>query len=138
MNELTLRDWLVSPAAGRLTHDAFLEGLADRLRQAGVPLDRASASVQTRHPEVYVHAGIWTLEDGASVHARPRTLAETGRYLESPVIVVQRTLQSLRVDLRQEHPPYPVCRELKDEGYTDYLIQPLESAWGDASFASWS
>ena len=58
--------------------------------------------------------------------------------MASPIRQVRETGRPIRVDLTHDELPYPVCDDLKAEGMTDYLIQPMLSSHGGHSFASWS
>ncbi|MCB9675753.1 MAG: adenylate/guanylate cyclase domain-containing protein [Alphaproteobacteria bacterium] len=132
--------WLLEPATGRMPLAPFADGLAARVAAAGVPLDRLSLSLRTRHPEVFVLSAMWDRGSPAVQVTRPRSLLDSPTYLDSPVYAVSRDGRAIRQDLRvpADAIRWPVCVDLKAEGYADYYIQPMPAAWGDTSFASWT
>jgi hypothetical protein len=71
-----IRDWLVSSEAGRFDDPGFLEALVGKLREAGVPIDRVSASLRTRHPELLGYTARWTAESGCEVVRPARRIIE--------------------------------------------------------------
>lgn len=140
METAAITAWLLDPATGRLDHGAFIGGLCDRIVAAGVSLGRASMSLRSRHPESYVISGVWRPDTGGESITRPRSLSESALYRDSPIYRIHHEGRSIRLDLTvpEDQIPYPICRELKAEGMTDYLIQPMFSSHGGTSFASWT
>lgn len=130
--------WLLEPTTGTLTHGAFMDALCERLVDAGVPLSRASISVRTRHPEIFVLNGQWRPGTGTVVNSFTRSGGLQNEYEDSPIHAVHQTGRPLRVPLVRDDLPYPVCRDLRAEGMTDYAIHPMHSSRGGDSYASWA
>ena len=95
-----------------------------------MPLFRASTSVQALHPEVYVRNVIWTRGEGCRVILREHEILNNAAYSQSPIVRIHAGDPVVRCDLRgpEETIPYPLCRELRREGCTDYLAYPLPMA----------
>src|SRR5262245_3177208 len=56
---LAVRDWLVGEARDIADPNVIIEGLSLKLRDAGVPIDRAVSAVEFRHAERAANARIW-------------------------------------------------------------------------------
>ena len=88
----TARDWLIDGAPGASTSDEVLAGVCERLRAAGVPVDRADAYVRTLHPQFAGRAFVWepgrgtrAIEtDYASDAGRDRTMIDHVRDVRAP------------------------------------------------------
>jgi len=123
--------WIISPASRELTSDAFLRVLSERLCSAGIPIWRSTASLRTMHPEVYVEALEWRAGEGVTPRNVAHATLETPFFTRSPVsAMVDLGAQGVRCRLERprEEIPYPVCRELADEGATDYLLIQLPAS----------
>jgi adenylate cyclase len=59
-------------------------------------------------------------------------------YKGSPIAVVRETRAPLRVRLTEGDVTYPIARELRDEGGTDYYAVPLPFTNGQVSYASFA
>jgi len=114
--------------------------LVEILIQIGIPIYRASTSVRTMHPEVFVLNMVWDRGQGVSVFQRPHDILDKAFFTDSPIVQIQKGRPEIRVPLagNPEDLPYPVCRDLAGQGCTDYLIQGLPLASGVSTFASWA
>lgn len=134
-----LKEWLL---AATTIEDpiALFDQLATRLSQAGLPVERASASLMTKHPEVFGRQLIWMRGKGAHAVERSHEYIESTLYQNTPVAQVRRTREKVRV--RLERPAgeleYPVLGELKQLGLTDYVAFPMLFRSGLVSFVSWA
>ena len=63
---LAVRDWLLGEAREIRDPNVILEGLCLKLRDAGVPVDRAVSAIELRHAERAANARVW--ERGGRAH----------------------------------------------------------------------
>ena len=119
-----IETWLAG-APHRDDAGGLLEGFVNRLAEAGVPLSRASCALMTMHPELVWRTVQWAAGDGVKLRDQPRSRLDEPFYTASPVAVVRRTRQPVRVPLLAGDLPFPICRDLRDRGATDYLALPL-------------
>ncbi|HEX8418343.1 MAG TPA: adenylate/guanylate cyclase domain-containing protein [Methylobacterium sp.] len=123
---VALRDWLLSEGARLIKPDDVLAGLAERLNDLGVPVDRATTAIDTLHSEYSGVGRFWTRTDGASVRLFPHGEASDKAYRESPFFTVHETGEWLILDLTEPTTAtYGVLPELKAGGYTHYVVAPL-------------
>jgi adenylate cyclase len=131
---------LASEDARRLDDVELVSQLASRLREE-LPLGRFSISVRTMHPEVYVRNLVWTPEEGTQLFVRPHEVTDTPGFRDSPIPKVLAGTDRIRVRLAAlDDLPFPICRELRDQGATDYLVHRLplyERVNTFASYATW-
>jgi len=136
----TVVDWLTDGArSGSLSEDVLSE-LCRRMVDGGIPLWRAAVFVNTLHPDVIGRSFIWQVDTGVKVSAATYDILETDEYLNSPVVAVYGTRQPLRRHLADAGCPddFPVLRELRAEGATDYAAFPLPFTDGTIHVATWT
>jgi adenylate cyclase len=123
------------------TDDAagFGRALAARLTAAGLPLWRLSYALMTMHPEVLWRTVQWRGGEGAvTVRDQPHARLEDDFYRMSPVALVRKSGESVRVRLVPGSLPFPVCEDLRNEGCTDYYAQALPFTNGQLSYISFA
>lgn len=132
--------WALAPETQRLPLGDFLAGLAKRLNEAGVPVDRVRTSATTKHPELFVRAFLWHVERGIEIRDGKRDLLTTATYLGSPVLKVRLGTPSIRCRLTGPDADlsYAICHELAAEGLTDYLVLGLPFSDGERSYVSFA
>lgn len=133
-------DWLLRQASRTLGDDELLEQLAHLLREHGVPVCRASLSIRTYHPEICVRNTTWSLDSGTRSNIIFHFDLLTPAYQNSPVALVAAGGGAMRRRLvgPDAELDFPICRELAEQGATDYLILPLEFSDGRRTFVSFS
>ena len=134
-----LTDWLMREGRFLADNGAILGELCERLAAAGVPLDRVSLHLRALHPRYRGVSRLW--KPGMSVDEQflDHGLEKTATYLESPVRAV--TQQHRRLDWRLDNRaalPFAVLEELREEGYTHYVIAPVPFAAGMVNAMSWA
>jgi adenylate cyclase len=131
--EDALFDWLVDGAPGATDSAAITERLGGGLVSAGVPLDRVMVFVTTLHPTVLGRAFRWKRNAPVSVGELTAAIQASPTFKNSPFVEVTRTKQPLRRRLERELEPsdYPVLHDLRKEGFTDYLAEPLAFTSGE-------
>jgi adenylate cyclase len=110
----------------------MIDGLAHKLREAGVPLSGLSSSQQTYQPEVSVCNARWRIGKGTKVEEIDYATTEGEAYQRSPIRVSRESGKSVRVNLEKdlESVPYPICQKLARAGATDYYLFTLPREYG--------
>lgn len=132
--EAWLHDTAHVPDGGR----SFVSGLATRMRGLGLPLWRMSLSLLTKHPEVLWRTLQWREEHEVRVIDRPHWLFLEPFFTGSPVARLMAGSPPIRVRLDADELSFPICRELRDLGGTDYYAQRLPFTNGKTSYISWA
>jgi adenylate cyclase len=114
--------------------------LCDRLLACGLPLHRVAVFVRTLHPDLMGRRFLWRAGEEVLVSAAEHGMIETDTYRRSPVPVVYATAQAIRRRIGDPDCPndYAIVDELRAEGVTDYLIQPLPFTNGEVHAISWT
>jgi len=137
---LTPADWLLQ--VGRLSTDAeeLLGGLCELLVARGLPLERVGLHSRLLHPQLAGVRLLWRRGIGAEETLYRYDVAESGAYEKSPLYQVYTTAEIVRRRLSEPPAPddYPILPELRAEGFTDYLVTPLEQASGRRQAVSWA
>ncbi|WP_425044002.1 adenylate/guanylate cyclase domain-containing protein [Primorskyibacter sp. S87] len=106
--------------------DEVLTEMAERIGRAGVPLDRATSIVPLLHAEAVASARFWERGSGARSYLFPYTPESGDGYAHSPAAVVHETGEWVRLWLPETpDDTYGIVPELKEAGYTDYLMAPV-------------
>jgi adenylate cyclase len=133
-------DWLLDGAPGAPRATDVLDQLCRRLRAEGVPVDRAALFVQVLHPQFMGMSAHWLPDQPIAIEPAHYALAAEDSYLNSPATLVMTSGTSMRRDLGAPagSEEMTILRQLRAEGYTDYLIQPLRFSQGDLHAVSWA
>jgi adenylate cyclase len=137
---LSPADWLLQ--VGRLAGNAedLLGGLCELLVSRGLPLDRVGLHSRLLHPQLAGVRLLWRRGIGAEETLYRYDVAESGVYEKSPLYRVYTTAEIVR--RRLTGPPadddFPILPDLRAEGFTDYLVTPLEQASGGRQAVSWA
>jgi adenylate cyclase len=139
--ELTasLSTWLIQE--GRLLpgNSEVLEHFCKRVHAAGVPIDRVSLHQRAFHPQYRGVSRIWTPDQPMVEKFLDHGIERTATYIESPVRLVVEGAQSHNWRLDGNAPlPFPVLDELRDEGFTHYVVEPLVYAVGTVNAFAWT
>ena len=115
---------------GRVAADipTLIGGLAEKLVEAGVSLDRVGVFLRTLHPRFFAQAFFWRAEDGkVEMLQSDHKLMRRDVYLNSPVHRVYQGVPGFRRRLADPDCPrdFPVIVDLAEAGITDYLVLPL-------------
>jgi len=133
-----MRSWLLRVAHVPDGGQSFLRDLAERLRDRGLPLWRSSLSVLTKHPEVLWRTVQWHETSGIQIIERQHATFRDPFFTQSPVALLHQGAENVRVRLASEDPRFPICRDLKEQGGTDYYAQALPFSTGEISYVSWA
>jgi adenylate cyclase len=122
-----IEDWLIGQALGSPDMPAMFGEMCDRLRQCGVPVDRAMLAWSTLHPLIEAELVFWESGNTVQYESIAHSQEESEDWLQSPVrAVLLSGEQMLRRRLTNANAPveYPLLERLTREGYTDYLVMP--------------
>jgi adenylate cyclase len=133
-------DWLAGGALSGPNSEDVLAQLCRRVVDAGIPLWRGAVFVATLHPDVMGRSFKWQAESGVTVSTALHSFAETDDYLNSPIVAVYKTGAVVRRHLADPNCPddFPVVRELREQGATDYAAFPLLFTDGSMHAATWT
>lgn len=127
----TLIAWVLGPGKRGDLAD-FVGGVAEKLVELGVPVERAGALLDTLHPRFIGMQKIWEpgveTTEGRATFDNPEILSGKVRYT---IDDVQETGQWF--DLKLDDPradTYDLLPGLRARGYTHYVMAPLEFVQG--------
>ncbi len=133
-------EWLVDGARSARQPQDVLAELCDRLLACGLPLHRVAVFITTLHPDVMGRRFLWRHGEGVQVTEADYDVLESDTYRRSPVPVVFERALAIRRRLADPACPddYEILAEMRAEGVTDYLIQPLPFTNGEVHAVSWT
>ena len=133
-------DWLAGGALSGAQSQDVLAELCERMVACGIPLWRVAVFVATLHPDVMGRAFRWQAAAGVTVSSALHSFVETDDYQQSPVVAVYKTRTVVRRRLADPNCPddFPVVRELREQGATDYAAFPLLFTDGSIHAATWT
>ncbi len=104
-----------------------------RLREIGLPVDRATIHMPQLHPQIVARSLLWLRETGGSVETGHRHGDRSQDfYLRSPVRIIYEggaKVHSRIASLNGPH-EFPIIDDLHRDGYADYLMLPIAFANG--------
>ena len=116
-------DWLLHKGRRLPTREAVVGELCERVRAAGLPIERVAFFFPALHPQYFGVALYW---DGHKVTVRPGThdFVHTAEYRDSPAarITAGERVIRRRIELGGDQLDYPVLHEFRALGLTDYVI----------------
>ncbi len=120
-------DWIFREGRHLTTLEEVLEALCTRLTRAGLPLARVGVFLETLHPLYFGYAIYWDGERATATRGA-HALQETEEYRLSPIVPITRDgVRVIRRRLEDRECPldFPVLRDLREEGMTDYIATEL-------------
>jgi adenylate cyclase len=131
--------WLIRNARFLPGNKEVLEQFCERVADAGMPIDRVSLHQRAFHPQYRGVSRIWWRDQPMDEKFLDHGIEKTATYIESPVRLVVEEGQSLDWHLEGSHLlPFPVLEELREQGYTHYVMEPLMYAAGIINAFSWA
>jgi adenylate cyclase len=121
---LAVRDWILGEAREIGDPNIILEGVSLMLRDAGIPIDRATSAVELRHAERAANARIWEFGSSAREHvyAHERGSDASGKRPLAEAHRLNRWLFTWLPDMRDD--AYDIVAPLKAAGYTHHIAAP--------------
>jgi adenylate cyclase len=132
--------WLIRGAPTARRGEDVLAELCERLVACGLPLHRVAVFVTTLHPDIMGRRFLWREGEGVVVTEAEYGMMATDTYRRSPVPIVFATARPIRRRVEDPDCPndYEILDEMRAEGVTDYLIQPLPFTNGEVHAISWT
>ena len=125
MKLAAITDWLAEAGLRSLSLDDIVDGFARRLNEAGVPVARIFAGMNTLHPMVRARSLIWDRATGPATRFEFRHVDFDAPVIrESPFTpMVLHGIAERRYDLTSPRPEHevPVFEELRAAGMTEWL-----------------
>lgn len=118
--------WLVNEARTMDGPTDIFSAFCEKVQDAGVPLDRASLAIETRHAEQSGLGWFWEAGSGTDLKTFPYGAIRDEIYLRSPFAWVHETGEWLHLDVDKTHDDrFGIIPELKEAGYTGYICVPM-------------
>jgi adenylate cyclase len=98
------------------------------LREAGLPITRASLHIQQLHPQFAARSLIWNLDTGETTElGHEYSIQNQDEYLASPIRVIHEGRAPIRRCIEEPgcRLDFPIIEDLKVRGFTDYSMRPL-------------
>jgi adenylate cyclase len=116
-------DWMMHKGRHLQTREEVVGGICERVRAAGMPIDRVAFFLWMLHPQ---YAGVAVFWDGQKVTLGHGVhgFKETDSYRNSPAARITGGERVIRRHLEDPACPldYPVLGELRAQGMTDYVM----------------
>src|SRR5580692_6062175 len=134
-----INSWLTREARFLPGNKELLEQFCERVSATGMPIDRVSLHQRAFHPQYRGVSRLWWANQPMEEKFLDHGIERTATYIESPVRLVVEEGQSLNWNLEGKRLlPFPVLDELRDQGYTQYVMQPLIYGVGLINAFSWA
>ncbi|MEM1400289.1 MAG: adenylate/guanylate cyclase domain-containing protein, partial [Pseudomonadota bacterium] len=139
LDDPPITQWLLEGAPGVDQPQDVLQRLCDGLVEAQSPIDRSAVFVLTPHPNIMGRRFLWNRGATVDVGEAPHSVLEQDVFRLSPIVWLMQHNASMRRRLQVDDlHDYEVLIELREEGFTDYLAQPLAFVNGDVNAVSWA
>lgn len=137
-----------NPLAGWLLKEAWKAGssaeLAEQflsfLRGAGYPVDRSTVIMPTLHPQIFATVLVWRADSpGIRTVYEPHDVLHQPKFADSPFApIIRGGAGGVRRRLEEPDCPldFPVVRDLRNEGATDYVAMPFRFSDGQINVMS--
>jgi adenylate cyclase len=127
-------EWLTGDECHELEDAAMAAGLGQRLRSAGLPLDRLTLSLRRLHPEIIWRTVAWAPDEPVEIHDREYGLAQSVAFLGSPLRQVMETRRKEVVRVQGQSPHW-MTDVLRGRNLAEFVIVPLCGNDGPVNFA---
>jgi adenylate cyclase len=120
--------WLLEDGRRHVSLAALVDELCWRLVAGGLPIARASVNVGTLHPQLIGFGARWTAANGRTEELTlAHGLQSTEAFRNSPFYRIYEHGETVRCRLDGDAAalPYPILRDLKAIGMTDYFAMPM-------------
>jgi adenylate cyclase len=134
-----LSGWLAREARFFAGNLELFERYCAKVGEVGVPLDRSWLHIRTLHPQYAGMSRLWTRGVGVVERYLEHGFESTDIYLSSPIKFAVEERKTGRWRLDSDAPlPSRTLDELREAGYTDYVVAPLLYSDGTANALSWA
>lgn len=135
-----LVDWMVDGARPSSDARQIVSGICERLVDLDVAVDRFMLFIYTLHPNLLGQRFRWIKGEGVDIAQAPMGMFSQEIYTSNPLPRVIERQEPLRRHLERDDCPddYIIIGELREQGFTDYLAQPLIFTSGETHVCTWS
>ena len=135
-----LASWLVREGWKATSTVDLAERFLRLLRESGWPVERSTIIMPTLHPQVFATVLVWRADTAGirTIH-EPHDILMRPKFEDSPFApIIREGLDGLRRHIEEPSCPldFPVVRDLKAEGATDYVAMPFRFSDGQVSVMS--
>ena len=134
-----LTDWLIDGARTVVNSPRLMAEICERLVETGLPLWRVGIFVRTLHPDIYGRNFVWRPGAEVEVGTVDFKILDSPDFHASPLIHVFQ--QGIEVHARADDPQsdrFPIMKDMRAEGVTDYVALPLLFTDGSVHASSWT
>jgi class 3 adenylate cyclase/uncharacterized protein (DUF427 family) len=134
-----LADWLLKEAWKADSSAELAELFLHFLRGAGYPVDRSTVVIPTLHPQIFATVLVWRADTaGIRTVYEPHDILHQPKFADSPFAPIIRGAGGVRRRLEEPDCPldFPVVRDLRKEGATDYAAMPFRFSDGQINVVS--
>ncbi len=135
-------DWLIHSERLKPGRMVLLLGrYAKCLAKAGLPLARVSLHIRQLHPQLAARSLVWDAETGTATElGHEHSVRDESGYLASPVRIIFEGGPPIRRRIADPDCPadFPILKDFKDAGLTDYVMLPIEVSGGDVHAISFA
>ena len=120
-------------SAAEYRHHRIWESFAEQMLKVGLPLSRLGLLIRTLHPQIFAVGYDWLRDgDGVKEYQRSHEILVKSEYLESPYVPILDGVGGVRRRLDGPDPnlDFPVLKEYRERGATDYAAMPLKFSDG--------
>lgn len=137
---LAIVTWLTEGARPADQPEDVLHGLCNQLVSAGLAIDRSAIFVRTLHPSIMGRRFIWNPGQEVDISEADYQILDSDLYRKSTVVKVMTDGEAIRCRIGNADDPddYNIVGELRAEGFTDYVIHPLDFLSGETHAVSWA
>jgi adenylate cyclase len=134
-----LIEWLAGDECHDLDDAGLAAGLGQRLRAAGLPIDRLTLHLRTLHPEILGRSVLWAPDEAVEILNREHGIEVSPGFAGSPLRHVMESREPLVVRLDgSADPPWVHTDLFRGRYLVEFVIVPLSDADGLVSAASFS
>ncbi len=128
LSDNPLIDWLLTEGLTIVSPADLIGGIARRIVEIGLPLCRLRVTIRTLHPQYLGTSYTWTRgSDDVDVFMPKYEILLTDQYLKSPYAAIFEGAGGIRrrLDVPGIVLDYPILKELRLIGATDYIALPM-------------
>lgn len=137
-HDTDLGNWVLTQGPRAETPEALMEGFCRALQRSGIPVARMTIIMPTLHPQIFATVLVWRDDAGVKTIYEPYDILHQPKFKDSPFAPILRGAVGVR--RRLERPDaaldFPVVRDLKGEGATDYVAMPFRFSDGQLNVMS--
>jgi adenylate cyclase len=136
---LDIIEWLAGDECHGLDDAGLAEGLGQRLRTAGLPVDHLALYLRRLHPEIRGRTIGWAPGESAQIRDRQHGIELSAAFADSPVRRVMETQEPLVLQVEDGTDASWMHTDiLEGRRLAEFLIVPLRNSDGHASAASFA